>query len=185
MLVTLVGPNIARSPAATDSFERLFAREYPRVVAIARRVLGDAHAAEDVAQEVFVAFHRGHDPDAPFAAAWLHRAAVHSALNALRAARRRTGRETAAGSMDRPLLAASAADADPAAAAERRESVRQARAVLGALPDRMATVLALRYAGLSYTDVAAALGVKPGAVGTMLARAESAFKKELARVSPR
>ncbi len=126
MLVTLVGPNVARSPAATDRFERLFAREYPRVVAIARRVLADAHAAEDVAQEVFVAFHRGHDPDAPFAAAWLHRAAVHRALNDLRAARRRTGREATAHALDRPVLAAVSADADPAALAERSESLREA-----------------------------------------------------------
>jgi RNA polymerase sigma-70 factor (ECF subfamily) len=183
MLVTLVGPNIARSPAATDSFERLFAREYPRVVAIARRVLADPHAAEDVAQEVFVAFHRGHDPDAPFAAAWLHRAAVHRALNDLRATRRRTGRETAAHALDRPVLAAVSAEADPAAAAERSESRREVRAALSQLPERSAAVLALRYAGLSYSEIAAAVGVKPGAVGTMLVRAESAFKKELARAA--
>ncbi len=43
-------------PAAVASaFERLFEREYARVVRIAQRVLGDTGEAEDVAQEAFVA----------------------------------------------------------------------------------------------------------------------------------
>ena len=40
-----------RLPAA---FERLFEREYARVVRIAQRVLGDTGDAEDVAQEAFM-----------------------------------------------------------------------------------------------------------------------------------
>src|SRR4051794_39900863 len=74
---------------AATAFERLFVSEYPRVVAIAQRVLADADSAEDVAQEVFVSFHGRHRADAPYAAAWLHRAAAHTALNMLRGSRRR------------------------------------------------------------------------------------------------
>ena len=44
----------------SDVFERLFVAEYARVVAIARRILGDMDEVEDVAQEVFVSFHRRH-----------------------------------------------------------------------------------------------------------------------------
>src|SRR5690348_15192969 len=76
-----------------DPFERLFIEEYGRVVAIANRVLGDAHEAEDVAQEVFTSFHRRYSPDVPFAAAWLHTAAVNAALNTIRGKRRRVQRE--------------------------------------------------------------------------------------------
>src|SRR5205814_530764 len=87
---------------AADPFERLFLAEYTRVVAIANRVLADGHEAEDVAQEVFASFHRRHAPDAPYAGAWLHAAAVHAALNVVRGRQRRARREAAqAGSSDR------------------------------------------------------------------------------------
>src|SRR5947207_14240697 len=78
-----------------DSFERLFLQEYPKVVAIAYRVLADRTAAEDVAQEVFLKFHRSFSPDSERASGWLHAAAVHSALNVLRGERRRARRESA------------------------------------------------------------------------------------------
>src|ERR1700736_94132 len=78
-----------------DPFERLFLQEYPKVVAIAYRVLADRTAAEDVAQEVFLKFHRSNSPDSERASGWLHSAAVHSALNVIRGERRRAQRETA------------------------------------------------------------------------------------------
>src|SRR2546429_6201931 len=89
----------ARRMAAASSeeaaFEVLFTSEYARVVRIANRVLADAHEAEDVAQEVFIDFHRLHSAKADYAPAWLHRAAAHASLNRLRGARRRQKREVA------------------------------------------------------------------------------------------
>src|SRR5256884_9222002 len=78
-----------------EAFESLFRTEYPRVVGIANRVLADPHEAEDVAQEVFIDFHRLHSATAQYAPAWLHRAAAHASLNRLRGARRRQKREVA------------------------------------------------------------------------------------------
>ena len=49
------------------------------------------------------------------------------------------------------------------------------RAALARLPERTAKLLLLRYAGLSYAEIAAALQVAPGSVGTLLVRAERAF----------
>ena len=86
-------------PQATASlpagFERLFRAEYARVVAIAYRVVGDGALAEDVAQEVFLSFYRAHPADAAYAPAWLHAAAAHEALNALRGRVRRSRRDAA------------------------------------------------------------------------------------------
>ena len=84
----------AAAGVAPTSFDRLFDEEYARVAAIARRVLGDPDAAEDVAQEVFLDLHRrfGDNPGAQ-ASAWARTAAVHTALNVIRANRRRTVRE--------------------------------------------------------------------------------------------
>ena len=81
--------------AVSPAFESLFRAEYARVVGIAQRVLGDQAEAEDVAQDVFVSFYRGHPADAPYARAWLHAAAAHAALNALRGRDRRSRREAA------------------------------------------------------------------------------------------
>ena len=78
-----------------DAFEALFKSEYARVAGIANRVLADAHEAEDVAQEVFMDFHRLHSATSPYAAAWLYRAAAHTALNRIRGRRRREKREQA------------------------------------------------------------------------------------------
>src|SRR2546426_12249295 len=77
------------------AFEALFTAEYARVVSIANRVLADPHEAEDVAQDVFIDFHRLHSASADYAPAWLHRAAAHASLNRLRGARRRQKREFA------------------------------------------------------------------------------------------
>src|SRR2546423_7611324 len=93
-------PTVTRSSLSAikqrvpDPFERLFMQEYPKVVAIAYRVLADRPAAEDVAQEVFLKFHRSLSPDSERASGWLHSAAVHTALNVLRGNRRRLQRET-------------------------------------------------------------------------------------------
>ena len=46
------------------------------------------------------------------------------------------------------------------------------------LPERQRDCLVLRAEGLSYAEIAASVGVAPGSVGTILARAERAFKTE-------
>jgi len=168
--VTRTGP----PPGATFSaFERFFRENYATVVRIAYGVTGDAQAAQDVAQDVFVsAFRRFPDPDsAPEAVGWVCAAAAHTSLNSIRGERRRDRRQqecAAAPPPDSPE--------DSALAAESRAEVRRA---LQRLPRRSAAVLVLRHSGLSYAEVAEAMNVSVGHVGTMLRRAESALRKEL------
>ena len=157
------------------SFEALFAAEYGRVAGIANRVLADPHEAEDVAQEVFIDFHRLHSASAQYAPAWLHRAAAHAALNRLRGARRRQRREVAqaAEETDRTV--------DPQKLLEVSEDRRALRQALARMAPKPAAVLVLRASGLSYAEVAQALGVGIGQVGTLLRRAEAALRKEVVR----
>jgi RNA polymerase sigma factor (sigma-70 family) len=161
-----------------EAFEILFAAEYGRVVGIANRVLADPHEAEDVAQEVFIDFHRLHSASAEYAPAWLHRAAAHASLNLLRGARRRQRRE-----IDQSVEEGDTT-LDPQRQAEVNEDRRRVRAALARLAPKPAAVLVLRASGLSYAEVAQSLGIGIGQVGTLLRRAESALRKEMTRGTP-
>ena len=156
--------------------EDVFRATYPRVVAIAARVLGTRDEAEDVAQEVFLRFGQSSVP-AGAAPGWLAVAAAHTALNHLRSSRRRTAREDAVGTGE-------PAGPDVADTVVRLEDRRRVRAALSRLPRRQAVALVLRHSGVSYSDVAAALDLSPGSVGTTVRRAESALREELNRHAP-
>jgi RNA polymerase sigma factor (sigma-70 family) len=163
--------------ASVPSFEEFFREQYPAVVRIAFGVVGDAQAAQDVAQDVFIsAFQRFSDPRASdHACAWVRVAAAHTALNAIRGERRRDRRQQ--------LSAVGVPPMGPEETVLDRESQAEVRRALSRLPRRAATVLVLRHNGLSYAEVAEAMNVKVGHVGTMLRRAESALRKELQNAS--
>ena len=159
--------------AVRADLEEVFRSHYAGVVAVAARVLGSRDLAEDVAQEVFLSFGRSSVPAAE-AGGWLTVAATHTALNLLRSGRRRTAREEAAD--DGPTVVPDVADL--VITREERSSVR---AALARLPHKQAAALVLRHSGLSYAEVAAALDLSPGSVGTTVRRAESVLLKELNR----
>ena len=157
--------------AVRPDLEQVFRADYPLVVAVSARVLGSRDEADDVAQEVFLAFGRTSVPAAE-APRWLSVAAAHTALNHLRSGRRRTAREEAAA--DSHVAAPDVADAVVAL-----DEHRRVRAALARLPRKQAVALVLRHSGLSYADVAAVLDLSPGSVGTTVRRAESALREEL------
>jgi len=170
--------------AVSDPFEQLFIAEYSRVVGIAARVLGDVHEAEDVAQEVFLSWRRRHQAPDDRTPGWLYAAAVHTALNVLRGRRRRTQREVVEAQEAGLLHGQFEAAYDPLVAvvsAERRSDVR---AALSRLSAKSAAVLILRHSGLSYAEVASALGIRGSTVGSLLKRAESALRKEITNATP-
>ena len=160
--------------AARPDLEQVFRRDYPLVVGVAARVLGSRDAAEDVAQDVFLSFSRSAVP-ADEARGWLSVAAAHTALNALRSGRRRAVREQTAATAEDAVVSDVA---DTVVALEER---RRVRAALARLPHKQAVALVLRHSGLSYAEVAAALDLSPGSVGTTVRRAESTLRKELIR----
>ena len=181
--------------AVRPDLEQVFRACYPGVVGVAARVLGSRDEAEDVAQDVFLAFGRSSVP-AGEAPGWLSVAAAHTALNALRSGRRRTSREETVAAAHTALnllrsgrrrasreeTAVATDDAvvsDVAEAVVALEERSRVRAALARLPRKQAVALVLRHSGLSYADVAAALDLSPASVGTTVRRAEAALRKEM------
>jgi len=160
-------------PSADDDLEAAFKAYWSRICATLYRLVGDWDEAEDLALEVFCRLHYRPPRDGDRLGSWLYRVATNAGLNALRARRRRREYEEDAGA----LRLQRAAPADPAEEAERGERRARVRYVLAQMRPRKARILILRHSGLSYAEIATSLGVAPGSVGTLLARAEKAFER--------
>ena len=173
---------VAASIAAQDvPLEELFARDYPRVVAAAYRVLRERADAEDVAQELFARLARVRRP-AP-SEGELVVAAIRRALNLLRSRRRRVERELADFRLQRSSQERAEHASDPLAVLAQTERCAMVRAAMIRIARRDAEILALRCGGAAYREVAEALSIDPAQVGTRLARAERAFKREILRAT--
>jgi RNA polymerase sigma-70 factor (ECF subfamily) len=154
--------------------EAAFLEHWNRVYAVLYRLVGERDEAEDLALETFWRLHsrRLRLQDELGLAGWLYRVATNLGLNALRARQRRGRYEAQAG---RQVLSEARWD-DPAEAVEKAQERQQVRTVLARMKPRSARLLVLRHSGLSYAEIAAALQVNPGSVGTLLARAEREFE---------
>jgi RNA polymerase sigma-70 factor (ECF subfamily) len=151
-------------------FDAFFLAQYARIARTVARVVGDEARAEDLAAETFWKLWRTPQAQGPNAGGWVYRTALRMALNELRSNARRNRYESQSEPGGENLTPEEAH-----AAAEEREHVRR---VLAALDPRQAEILVLRSSGLSYEEVAGAAGVSPASVGTLLSRAQQAFRKE-------
>ncbi len=152
-----------------ESFEALFERHYDRIYGVLFRLTGTRAQAEDLAQEVFLKLYQRPLRRGDNVSGWLYRVALNTGYNALRGAQRRSRREqTTAEDLPHPP--------SPEDEVARREARRAVRAALAQLPARSAKLLVLRELGLSYREMADAVGVKASSVGTLLARAQAAFE---------
>jgi RNA polymerase sigma-70 factor (ECF subfamily) len=156
--------------ADSFDFEAFFHAHYQRIARVIARVVGDPTRAEDLAAEAFWKLWRTPKAHGENAGGWIYRTSVRIGLNDLRSGRRREHYEALAHDPPESLT-----PEEVHAAAEEREQVRQ---ILAVLPERQAELLILRSSGLSYDELAAALGLNPGSVGTLIARAQQAFRKE-------
>ena len=146
------------------------------VYGVAVRQTGDPHAAEDVAQAVWLVLAaRAGSVRGPALPAWLHRTARYASANANRAARRRRRRERAAAA-DRPEVVPSPApaEADPLLVV--------LDDAIASLDRRDRTAVVERYLrGRGVADVAAALGSSPEAAQKRLERAVDKLRGYFAR----
>jgi len=160
---------IATAEAEFD-FEGFFYSHYERTARAIARVIRDPGRAEELAVEAFWKLWRHPRAQGNGAAGWVYRVAVRAALNELR----RQGRSERYESMaDAPSRLPTPEQAR--AAAEEQERVRT---VLASMDARKAELLLLRGNGLSYEELATSLRMNPKSVGSLLSRAQEAFRKE-------
>jgi RNA polymerase sigma-70 factor (ECF subfamily) len=167
-------PLVRAAQADPQAFSALYRRHYATIVGYLHRRVGDAHLAEDLAADTFIAalgsIDRYRPTGAPFRA-WLLRIATNLANNHLRRAARRRRRLSYVERWREEH------GPDP-------EAHELARAALLRLsPDHQAVLCLHHVEGLGVEAVAEVLGCRVGTVKSRLARAREAFRTQLQRRS--
>jgi RNA polymerase sigma-70 factor (ECF subfamily) len=158
------------------AYRQLSCRHLPAMLGLARRILGNAADAEDVAQDAMLRVWIHAPRWQPLAAfrTWLTRVVVNLCLDRKRRA---------------PWVALDAAGeiADPAPGAaetaEHNERERLLAAAIAELPARQRTALVLTYSeGMSNAQVADILDTSVSAIETLLIRGKQSLRARLAHM---
>jgi RNA polymerase sigma factor (sigma-70 family) len=170
------GELLTRFAAGRDraAFAEIVRRHGPLVMNVCRRLVRDPHLAEDVFQTTFLALAQKSRSvrKAASLGAWLHRVAVHSALEMREAASRRHFRERA--------TTPRGVTREPEAADESLRRILNEE--LGQLPDKYRLPLVLCYLeGQTNVRAARLLGRPAGTMSTLLARGRELLRERLAR----
>ena len=154
-----------------ERLDAIFRAHYERVARVIGRVIHDQARAEELAAEVFLKWWRNPRAQGEHAEGWLYRTAVRKALDELRSQTRRNR-------FERFLGRAPKSPPTPEELYTVNAEQQRVRTVLGALNRRHAEILLLRSQDFTYQEIAACLEVKPNYVGSLLSRAQEAFRKE-------
>jgi RNA polymerase sigma factor (sigma-70 family) len=171
----LVARFVSRSDGSEAAFRALVHRHGPMVMGVCRRVLGDAHAAEDAFQATFLVLVKkaGSLRDHELLSSWLYGVAHRTARKArAAAARRRAVEQRAAEQPAGPDGEVDAGQAELRSVID--EEVRR-------LPERYRVPLVLCHLeGLHHHEVARRLGCPVGTVESRLSRARERLRCRLA-----
>ena len=183
MQSAIANSSVASIAPSRDGFRDIVERYQSRVYSIAYRILGDCGAAEEVAQDVFLALYRNLDrlESEEHLLAWLRRVTVHRATDAYR---RRAGRADFAADEfceERTVLYGNG----PAVSQESFESASTATSIeqmVATLPPAQRAVLLLRYQeDLMPTEISALLSMPLGTVKSHLQRALKLLRSQASR----
>ena len=158
---------------AWPDVERIFRAHYARLARVIARVIRDPARAEELAVEVCLKWSVSRKADGENADRWLYRVAVQISLNELRHKMRRSRYER--------LVSLVRRSPTPEELLATRQQQERVRLLLTVIEPRQAEMLILRSQGFSYEELAATLNLNPASVGTLLSRAQQAFRKEYAR----
>ncbi|PYS51761.1 MAG: hypothetical protein DMF68_03415 [Acidobacteria bacterium] len=175
-------PETIEKNAQPLGFDEVFTLHHRAVFRTARAMVRDTGLAEDVTQEVFLKLYNHMDsaPNDELLRAWLLRVTMNVARNTLRGQSRATARE------DEYAKRAEGAGwftvEAPEEEYERRAEIEEARRALDKIKEPMRSALLLKQQGLSYKEIATALQVNEGNVGSLVARGRKEFVRVYGKI---
>ena len=179
-MTTSAHPDVGSIGTDPDAFEAFYRENLESVQRFVARRVADPHLAADLTAEVFLAAvdsASSYRPDRGAPAAWL----VGVARHVVSAEFRRQSRDRA---LRRRISGRRLLDSDALTRIEERiDAEREARALYGALaslpPREQALMELVAVDGLSVTEAAAVLGVKPGTARVRLHRSRARMQSQL------
>ena len=160
---------IVAQPGDTD-LGNLFHLHYPRIARAIARIVNDPSRAEELAADVFSRFLRTPQGSHTNPAGWLYRAAIRKGVDELRRQQRHEKYER--------LVSFFGIAPSPEQLHSAAQDQQHVRVVLATLKRRDAELLILRSEGLSYQETAEIVRLNETSIGTLLRRAQDAFRKE-------
>lgn len=167
------------------AFELLVAKYHRKIIRLVSRLVRDAAEVEDVTQEAFIKAYRALPQFRGESAfyTWLYRIAVNTAKNHLATQGRRAPTSTEANAEEAETFA----EADQLRDIDTPESMLMSKQIaqtvntaMEALPDELRTAITLReIEGLSYEEIAEAMGCPIGTVRSRIFRAREAIASRL------
>jgi RNA polymerase sigma-70 factor (ECF subfamily) len=161
---------VQQTPACLEpEIVSLYGEYAPSMLRYALLLTGDTHAAQDAVQEAFLRYfvHRGNGQPIRSPKAWLARVMRNFVLDTVKKADGKFHLDSSR------LRGLSSGDGG-------HESFHLADTLAAVLTARELECLRLRAEGFCYADVADILGIRPGTVAALLARAHSKARKALA-----
>jgi len=169
-----------------DAFGQLVLAHQNKVYTICVHMVTDREEAADLAQEAFLKAWRSlstFQGESSFAT-WMHRLTTNVCLDYLRKQTRRQNISTAVSLDDEDSGWTEPADhsQDPQLQLEREERKRALTRALGELPEYHRQTLIMReVSGMSYQEIADAMGADLGTIKSRIARARERLRKILLR----
>lgn len=180
---------VAAQGGDTEAFRRIVELFQERVFRVVIAVLHcDRAIGEDLCQEVFLRVWKGlagFDGSARFCA-WIHTIATNVAITeyrkrrAMKRAQRTLSLDAPIGGTDDLYLDPAGRERDPRDGADQRDFLARVRECVREIPDEFRDAVILRdLEGLSYEEIATALGLPPGTVRSRIHRGRACLQQML------
>ncbi len=163
-----------------DAFEALVRDNQKKVYNLALKMTGNEEDALDISQEAFIKAYTGlknFRAESRFSV-WLYRLTYNICIDFLRKRKRRPELPLTISDDDGETLELEIPDTryEPASQAERQELREAVAKGIAALPDKHREILVMReMTGMSYDEIAVALGINEGTVKSRLSRARQSL----------